>query len=90
MRWLVRTAEARRMGRQIDIGSHNPRLQCAGCGKWMRLHGIKDGQAIQRFNGSCDVTLGDHPLGGEVCTDCCPTKCRSHVLTVKDQTGGAA
>jgi ribosomal protein L34E len=78
------------MGRQIDIGSHNPRLQCAGCGKWMRLHGIKDGQAIQRFNGSCDVTLGDHPLGGEVCTDCCPTKCRNHMLTVKDQTGGAA
>lgn len=62
---------------ELDKGSQNPRLQCGECGRWMRLHGIKDadGKAIQRFYGSCNATLGDHPCGKEVCSDCCPTKC---------------
>lgn len=64
----------------LDKGSDNPRIQCGECGRWMRLHGIKNGIAVQRFYGGCDVTEGDHPCGSEVCTDCCPDKCRARNL----------
>lgn len=63
----------------VDRGSQNPRMQCNECGKWMRLHGTKDGERIQRFAGSCEATGGDHPAGGDVCVDCCPKRCREHL-----------
>jgi hypothetical protein len=64
------------MTKQLDIGSHNPRMQCAACGRWMRLNGRdSQGKAIQRFYGGCSVNGGDHPFDGDVCSDCCPTKC---------------
>lgn len=71
------------MAKQLDICSDNPRLQCAACGRWMRLHGkrfeavggkIKE-VAVQRFYGGCEATNGDHPFEGDVCSKCCPTKC---------------
>lgn len=66
-------SEARRA---LDKGASNPRLQCAACGRWMRIHGIdRDGRAFQRFHGSCGITGGDHPYDGDVCFECCPDKC---------------
>lgn len=67
----------------LDIGSHNPRMQCAACCRWMRLHGkrleVVDGKitevAVQRFYGGCSATNGDHPFDGDVCSTCCPKKC---------------
>lgn len=67
------------MARQLDIGSHNPRLQCGECGQWKRLHG----KNVQRFYGSCDVTSGDHPCGKDVCTTCCPWKCQETLAVNK-------
>jgi len=38
-------------------------MQCGECGKWMRLLGRDaDGNAVQRFAGSCSVTKGRSPL----------------------------
>jgi hypothetical protein len=65
--------------RVLDIGSQNPRIQCGECGQWKRLHGVVNGKAIDRFYGSCEVTMGDHPCGGDVCTNCCPDKCRQRL-----------
>ena len=58
-------------------GQRNPSMQCSLCGRWMRLHGRNaDGTALQRFYGSCAVTLGDHPNGSaSVCDECCREKC---------------
>lgn len=75
------------MARQLDIGQTNPRLQCAACGRWMRLHGkrleVVDGKitevAVQRFYGGCSVTKDDHPFDGDVCSKCCPDKCRERL-----------
>jgi hypothetical protein len=51
----------------------------------MRLHGTdKDGKAIQRFYGGCGVTEGDHPSGGDVCSGCCPTKCKERIAAGLD------
>lgn len=71
----------------LDHGSANPRLQCFECGRWMRLHGkrleaVNDQiteVAVQRFYGSCEVTKGDHPCGNDVCSRCCPEKCRQRL-----------
>lgn len=67
------------MTRRLDIGAANPRLQCAACGKWMRLHG-RNGKG-QRFYGSCHFTGGDHAAAtkdnSDVCDDCCREKCRA-------------
>lgn len=78
------------MSRQLDIGSTNPRLQCAACGRWMRLHGKRleavDGKvtevAVQRFYGGCDHNNGgDHlavkPDNNEVCDRCCQIECKA-------------
>lgn len=66
------------MARTLDKGSANPRLQCACCGRWMRLHG-KRGE--QRFFGSCHFTDGDHAAAtkgsSDVCDACCREKCRA-------------
>lgn len=75
----------------LDKGSANPRLQCGECGRWMRLHGKRleavDGKvkevAMQRFYGGCEATNGDHPCGGDVCSRCCPTKCRERLSEVE-------
>lgn len=61
----------------LDKGSQNPRMQCGECGQWKRLHGVELGVRVQRFFGACEVTGGDHPCGKDVCTDCCPDKCRT-------------
>lgn len=67
------------MARTLDIGSNNPRLQCACCGKWMRLFSANG--KVQRFYGSCHFTGGDHaaakPDNSEVCDGCCREKCRA-------------
>ncbi len=68
----------------LDIGSHNPRIQCGECGQWKRLHGRENGAEISRFHGSCDVTGGDHPCGKDVCTICCPTKCEDRMAATKE------
>lgn len=73
--------------RALDIGSQNPRLQCGECGRWMRLHGMRmelvAGEmkqvSFQRFYGGCEATYGDHPCSSDVCTSCCPTKCRERL-----------
>lgn len=78
------------MPKQLDIGSHNPRMQCVACGRWMRLHGkrleVVGGQtvevSVQRFYGGCEATGGnDHPFDGDVCSTCCPDKCRQRLPT---------
>jgi hypothetical protein len=77
------------MSKELDRGSQNPRMQCFECGRWMRLHGkrleIVDGKpkevAVQRFFGSCE-DYKDHPCGGDVCSTCCPTKCRERKATL--------
>jgi hypothetical protein len=81
----------------LDRGSANPRLQCFECGRWMRLHGkrleVVNGKptevAVQRFYGGCEVTEGDHPCGSDVCSRCCPDKCRARaaLATVTQQSG---
>ena len=67
------------MARILDRSSQNPRMQCACCGKWMRLHS-KDGK-VQRFYGSCHFTGGDHAAAtkdnSDVCDACCREKCRA-------------
>lgn len=64
------------MAKQLDIGSNNPRMQCAACGQWKRLHGCDEhGAQTTRFYGGCSVSGGDHPFDGDVCSECCPTKC---------------
>lgn len=81
----------------LDQGSANPRLQCFECGRWMRLHGKRleavDGKvkevAVQRFYGGCEVTQGDHPCGADVCTRCCPDKCRQRVACQPVSLGGS-
>ena len=39
----------------------NPSLQCAVCGKWMRLHGVDraTGNSYQRFYGSYELQTGE-------------------------------
>lgn len=83
----------------LDQGSENPRLQCSECGRWMRLHGKRleavNGRvtevAVQRFYGGCSVTGGDHPGGGDVCSRCCPDKCRERLASFpKDLSGDLA
>lgn len=83
----------------LDRGSQNPRLQCSECGRWMRLHGkrldIIKGKvtevAVQRFYGGCTATGGDHPGGGDVCSRCCPDKCRERLASLpKDWCGSLA
>lgn len=86
-----------RVTRQLDIGSDNPRLQCGECGRWMRLHGKRlqavDGEikevAVQRFYGGCEATQGDHPCGGDVCSKCCPDKCRQRLASLPADPGGS-
>lgn len=65
------------VGKLIDRGSQNPRIQCDCCGRWMRLHGRdKDGKAFQRFYGGCGYNKGgDHLAGGDVCDICCHREC---------------
>lgn len=55
----------------------NPSLQCSVCGQWMRLHGKDDnGNAIQRFHGSCEDKEGNnYSHDKEVCDECCKLKC---------------
>lgn len=78
------------MVKQLDIGANNPRMQCAACGRWMRLHGkrleVVDGQiteiAVQRFYGGCDHNHGgDHlaakPDNPDVCDRCCQVECKA-------------
>lgn len=78
------------MSRQLDIGSANPRMQCAACGRWMRLHGKRpeavDGKvtevAVQRFFGGCDHNKGGDHLAvktdnNDVCDRCCQIECRA-------------
>lgn len=83
----------------LDRGSQNPRLQCSECRRWMRLHGkrldIIKGKvtevAVQRFYGECTATGGDHPGGGDVCSRCCPDKCRERLASLpKDWCGSLA
>lgn len=85
--------------RKIDIGSANPRLQCGECGRWMRLHGkrleVVDGKpkeiAFQRFYGGCEATGNDHPCESDVCSTCCPEKCRVRLNSLpKDNSGSLA
>jgi len=67
-----------------DIGSDNPRIQCACCAKWKRLHGRDPvtGEAIQRFFGGCSHNKGGDHLAAktvdtnDVCANCCDTKCK--------------
>lgn len=81
----------------LDPKSANPRMQCSECGRWMRLHGkrleVVDGKvtevAVQRFYGGCGVTLGDHPGGGDVCSRCCPDKCRERLASFPKDMGGS-
>jgi hypothetical protein len=64
----------------LDRGSRNPRIQCGECGQWKRLHGRDtEGCETTRFYGSCEVTMGDHPCDQDVCSICCPTKCRERM-----------
>jgi hypothetical protein len=77
------------MAKQMDIGAANPRLQCAACGRWMRLHGkrleLVDGAvtevAVQRFYGGCTYNNGGDHLAGkidnnDVCDACCRVECK--------------
>lgn len=81
----------------LDRESANPRMQCFECGRWMRLHGkrveVVDGKpkevAVQRFYGGCEVTNGDHPCGGDVCSRCCPTKCQERLASLPRNLGGS-
>jgi hypothetical protein len=60
------------MTKQIDLGSHNPRMQCRVCGKWMRLSGRdNEGHYYQRFfpcYGTQDDQIIEHE--GDVCITC--------------------
>lgn len=72
-----------------DIGIENPRLQCAGCRRWMRLHGkrlelvcneVKE-VSMQRFYGGCKFNNGGDHLAGkigdnDVCDACCKIECK--------------
>lgn len=83
--------------RILDPKSSNPRMQCGECGRWMRLHGKRleavDGVvkevAVQRFYGGCSATNGDHPRGGDVCSTCCPEKCRARLNSLPKDMGGS-
>src|ERR1700686_589839 len=66
-----------------DRNADTPRLQCACCGKWKRLHGRdpKTGEHIYLFFGGCGYTGGDHLCAktadtNDVCDDCCQTECK--------------
>lgn len=64
-----------------DRASDNPRLQCACCGKWKRLHGQLGGKIVYRFYGGCRYTSGDHLCAktadtNDVCDNCCQTECK--------------
>lgn len=80
----------------LDPKSTNPRMQCFECGRWMRLHGKRleavNGQitevAVQRFYGGCEATRGDHPCGGDVCSKCCPEKCRTRLASLPVDLSG--
>jgi len=54
--------------------AQNPSMQCSVCGKWKRLHGVKDGIAVQRFY-SCCGDDGQFEHIENVCDDCCKQKC---------------
>jgi hypothetical protein len=65
-----------------DHASHNPRMQCTVCKRWMRMNSwITEAsgrrEQFQRFC-ACGYGNGDHLAGDgvEVCQDCCQTKCR--------------
>lgn len=63
-----------------DKGSNNPRLQCAVCGRWMRVH-RKDG--TQSFYGGCSHNQGNDHLAApmDVCVECCDRECRRLAAT---------
>lgn len=75
----------------IDPHSANPRMQCSECGRWMRMHGKRleavDGKvtevAVHRFYGGCSATGG-----GDVCSQCCPDKCRERLVSFPKDMGG--
>lgn len=70
-----------------DHRANNPRMQCAVCRKWMRLHKAKPTAGSewlgQRFYGGCGYTNGDHyPVGGDhdVCDECCHKHCKPKAI----------
>jgi hypothetical protein len=74
-----------------DGCSNNPRLQCSVCRRWMRLHGVKDGVAFQRYYGGCHYTTGDHLAGDGaiVCDQCCQRECAKLSSQPTDTTAAA-
>jgi len=59
------------MGKQIDLGKSNPRMQCDICGKWMRLHGRNEDGPFQRFFAGYKTKDGkDIPHDKDVCVTC--------------------
>jgi len=70
-----------------DMSAHNPRMQCAVCRKWMRLHKAKPTPGMewltQRFYGGCGYTNGDHyAVNGDsdVCDECCHKHCKPKAI----------
>mgnify|MGYP000213955532 FL=1 len=66
--------------------STNPRMQCAVCRKWMRLHKaeVVTDRMTQRFYGGCGYTNGDHyPVNGDydVCDECCHKHCKPKAMS---------
>lgn len=72
-----------------DHDAENPRMQCAVCKRWMRLHGkrleVVDGAvtevAKQRFYGGCGYNNNNDHLAGvkgdnDVCAACCEAECK--------------
>ncbi len=67
----------RKQKRSLTLkGINNPSIQCSVCGHWMRLHGVKDSEAIQRFYSCClnkDGKEVEHVK--PVCDNCCKLNC---------------
>ena len=63
----------------------NPSIQCSVCGQWKRLHGIKDGQAVQRYYPCCGEN-GEHEHEKDICDDCCRAGCPYSVKELKGMT----
>jgi hypothetical protein len=91
---VAREEIARNAQEAADRLTHGLAMQCAACGRWMRLHGkrleVVDGEitevAVQRFYGGCDYNNGgDHLAATKDNSDVCNRRCQIECKAIAEK-----